>query len=353
MKDIKTHRKNILDWYDRHGRDLPWRYKNGTPASPYHVWLSEVMCQQTTIPAVKPYYERFLQKWPRVQDLAAATQDDVMREWAGLGYYARARNLHVCAKVIADEYSGQFPKTQAELKKLPGIGDYTSAAIAAIAFGEPATVMDGNIERVMARFFKIKDPLPKAKPVFKTYTAQFFDGFTTRPGDLAQALMDIGASICTPRNPKCTSCPIHADCEAYTLGRQEDFPIKSKTKARPHKYGEVYWITNTKGKVLFHKRPEKGLLGGMISLPTSEWSLNKNTYTRPGFLTGANLKAYKNQSIRHVFTHFDLTLKLKHVRLDALKTTNNETCFWAEPSQHADALPSLFKKAYALFHPQS
>jgi len=208
QKEIGEYRGKLLNWYDEHGRELPWRYKNGEAADPYCVWLSEIMCQQTTVQAVIPYYTKFLSTWPTVQDLANADNDDVMAAWAGLGYYARARNLHKCAKVIANDMGGIFPDNQAELIKLPGVGDYTSAAIASIVYDEATTVMDGNIERVMSRFFAIEEALPKAKPLFKEHTSGFFARTYNRHGDCAQALMDIGSSICTPKNPKCEACPM-------------------------------------------------------------------------------------------------------------------------------------------------
>ncbi|MGH1398309.1 MAG: A/G-specific adenine glycosylase [Alphaproteobacteria bacterium] len=337
LKRAREYRGRVLDWYDVHGRDLPWRYKGGVKADPYRVWLSEIMCQQTTVSAVKPYYAKFLGLWPSVTDLAAAENDAVMAAWAGLGYYARARNLHKCAKVVVEEHGGAFPRTQAALIKLPGIGDYTSAAIAAICFGEAATVMDGNIERIMARFFAIEDALPKAKPVFKGYTAHFFDN-ADRAGDLAQGLMDVGSSICTPKNPKCGRCPLEGGCAGK--GIAESLPVKVKAKKRPQKVGEVYWVINDQGEVLFHRRPDKGLLGGMVALPTSSWAVKD--FDVPDFIGDA---VRSNHTIDHVFTHFDLTLHLSFARVDA----SPEGYFWALPEDCGEALPSVFKKAYNKF----
>lgn len=347
QKEIAEYRGKILDWYDEYGRELPWRYKNGKPANPYHVWLSEIMCQQTTVQAVMPYYTKFLSTWPTVQDLANADNDDVMAAWAGLGYYARARNLHKCAKVIANDMDGDFPNNQAALKELPGVGDYTSAAIATIVFNEPSTVMDGNIERVMSRFFAIKDALPKAKSVFKEHTARFFDGFPHRPGDFAQSLMDIGSSICTPRNPKCVSCPLNGGCSAREQDIQEMLPIKAKKKKRPQKYGEVYWITNEKGEVLFHKRPEKGLLAGMTALPTSSWGIEGHNTEAPQILENANFED-KKTSVNHVFTHFDLTLLLKTSCVtNDLNVTNDY--FWTNSIGMENKLPTVFRKPFVQF----
>ena len=346
FKDIQELRGQILKWYDAHGRELPWRYKNAEKPDPYKVWLSEIMCQQTTVQAVKPYYTKFLSLWPTVKDLANAPQENVMREWAGLGYYARARNLHKCAQIVTNDMEGQFPTTQAALKTLPGVGDYTSAAIASIAFNEPATVMDGNIERIIARIFALHDPLPKAKPVFKEKTALLFDGFHERPGDLAQALMDIGASICTPKNPRCILCPLQDNCQAKAQGIQEQLPVKIKAKNRPQKFGEVYWITNENGEALFHKRPEKGLLGGMIGLPTTAWAEKHEPTHPPGFLKQTT--PHKNQSIHHVFTHFNLELSLKTARIDAQKPLS-EDYIWGHPGDLGQSLPTVFKKAFNLF----
>jgi len=347
QKEIGEYRGQVLVWYDKHGRQLPWRNQNGEAANPYHVWLCEIMCQQTTVQAVMPYYTKFLSTWPTVHDLANADNDDVMAAWAGLGYYARARNLHKCAKVVSQDFNGKFPPSQDALKELPGIGDYTSAAIAAIAFNQPATVMDGNIERIMSRFFAIKDALPKAKPIFKDYTARFFDGYTERPGDFAQALMDIGSSICTPKNSKCMICPLLGGCKAYQQNIQETLPIKTKKKPRPHKFGEVYWIENEHGDVLFHRRPENGLLAGMIALPASSWGIKGHNTQMPKSLENIDFQDY-NESVDHVFTHFDLTLSLKKsIKNNALFL--DENFFWKSPNDMADKLPTVFKKPFVQF----
>ncbi len=341
-------RGQILGWYDANGRDLPWRYKNGQKPNPYYVWLSEIMCQQTTVQAVKAYYTKFLNKWPTIHDLANASNEDIMEAWAGLGYYARARNLHKCAKTIAYDMHGEFPKTAEELKKLPGVGDYTSAAFAAIVYREPVTVMDGNIERIISRLFALKDPLPKSKPVFKKAASALFKGFDERPGDLAQALMDIGASICIPKNPRCEQCPLQNNCLAKEQGIQASLPVKTKGKSRPQKFGEVYWITNHNNHVLFHKRPDKGLLGGMMALPTSSWETQDKPLSRPAITSNLEITPFKNEAIEHVFTHFDLQLSLKTGQWSQ-KSEIPDDYSWKNPADMASAMPTVFKKAFNLF----
>lgn len=345
--DIEKLRVQLLDWYDAHTREIPWRVRKGQVPDPYHVWLSEIMCQQTTVQAVKPYYDKFLKAWPTVQDLAAAPQEDVMAAWAGLGYYARARNLHKCAQIVAGELNGTFPGMQNELKKLPGIGDYTSAAIAAIAFNQPATVVDGNVERVMARFFAVQEPLPAAKPKLKALAARFYNDFTDRPGDLAQSFMDLGAGICIPKAPRCALCPLQADCRGRVQGMAAELPRKTKAKARPQKYGNIYWITNNQGQALFHQRPAKGLLGGMLGLPTTDWREDKEALDHPEYITNA---ASLDVRVHHSFTHFELELLLfKAKKIDG-PTQKEHMLSWRRPSGAGDKLPSVFKKAYKLFN---
>lgn len=259
---------SLLDWYDRERRHLPWRAEPGQYSNPYHVWLSEVMLQQTTVATVKSYFAKFLTKWPTINALAAASLEDVLKEWAGLGYYARARNLHKCAQTIAFELGNTFPNTESELRKLPGVGDYTAAAIAAIAFDEPAVVVDGNIERVVSRLFRINEPLPKAKKQIKEATATITP--PQRPGDFAQAMMDLGAGICTPKTPKCLLCPISAGCKAQKVGDMEKFPAKAPKKAKPTRRAISFWLEHD-GHVLLERRPAKGLLGGMPGFFSTEW----------------------------------------------------------------------------------
>ncbi|MCB1651873.1 MAG: A/G-specific adenine glycosylase [Alphaproteobacteria bacterium] len=337
-------RGQLLGWYDRHRRDLPWRDQGGQKPDPYHVWLSEIMLQQTTVTAVRPYYTKFLAKWPTIRDLAEADEGEVMAAWAGLGYYARARNLHKCAKVVANDLDGIFPQEQNELKKLPGIGEYTSAAITAIAFNRPATVVDGNVERVMARLFNVRTPLPEAKKELKSLADLFFDSYAERPGDLAQAFMDLGAVICIPKAPRCSLCPLSKHCHAFKADAADELPLKSVAKKRPPKYGYVYWVENDKGEVLIHKRPAKGLLGGMLALPTSAWE------TKPPVadLTFLSVLEEEKSSVSHVFTHFELQLTPKKASLPKGQPLP-EGFFWHDRINLKEKMPSLFQKAFSLF----
>lgn len=347
-QDHKTFRHRLLRWYDKHARDLPWRARPGVTPDPYHVWLSEIMLQQTTVGAVKDYYMKFLRLWPNVQALAAAKNEDVMEAWAGLGYYSRARNLHKTAQIVAERYQGVFPGDQKTLQTLPGIGDYTGAAIAAIAFNRPATVMDGNIERVAARYFSIAEPLPRSKPLIKAHIEHWFKD-SKRPGDLAQALMDLGAAICIPGKPRCMLCPVNQDCLARRQGIAETLPVKAAKKTNPHKYGHVYWVQNSNGEVLIHQRPAKGLLGGMKALPTSGWGAKETIAPLP-FLKPSSIKNFQKAPlfIHHTFTHFDLSLELKTAQV---KTPFNDPDYiWVSPEKlKTMGMPTVFKKALKLF----
>ena len=262
---------NLLGWYDAHRRRLPWRQGPGEAADPYRIWLSEVMLQQTTVTAAMPYYERFVQRFPTVQALAAAAAEDVLAAWAGLGYYARARNLHDCAKAVTA--AGGFPQTVAGLRALPGIGAYTSVAVAAIAFGVPGIPIDGNVERVASRLFAIATPLPEGKAAIAAAAAQLGQdpGAQARPSDFAQALFDLGATICTPGNPACILCPLAAGCRARRAGIAGELPRKSPKKPRPRRHGAHFWLTDAAGQVLLRRRPPRGLLGGMTELPGTAW----------------------------------------------------------------------------------
>ena len=285
--------KRLLDHYDRHHRSLPWRSRPGTsPPDPYQIWLSEVMLQQTTVATVIPRFVRFIERWPTTEALAAAPPEEVLSEWAGLGYYARARNLIACAGEVAAR--GGFPHGEIELRTLPGIGAYTAAAIAAIAFGEQATVIDTNVERVVARLFAIAKPIAKAKGEIRDLATAMTPA--VRPGDFAQAMMDLGATICRPRNPECPVCPLADDCAAFASGHPEAFPAPKAKRARPHRFGIAWWIERD-GSVWLVRRPERGLLGGMAALPGPEWG-NAPPST-PGFAT-----------VAHGFTHFTLDLYL-------------------------------------------
>jgi A/G-specific adenine glycosylase len=298
----------LLAWYDRHRRVLPWRARPGETADPYHVWLSEIMLQQTTVAAVGPYFANFLARWPTVEALAAAPLDDVLTAWAGLGYYARARNLHKCAQAVAAR-GGAFPSDEAGLLELPGIGAYTAAAIAAIAFDKRAAVMDGNVERVVARLYRVANALPAAKPELRALA----DSLTPdqRPGDYAQAVMDLGATICTPRKPRCALCPWREDCAAFKAGDAEDYPRKAAKAARPILHAVAYWMTLPDGRLILRRRKEEGLLGGMMEIPTNTWratpwSSDEARAAAPVDATWRDLPG----NIRHVFTHIDLRLTL-------------------------------------------
>ena len=347
---VQEFREKLLGWYDRHGRELPWRYRRGQTPDPYFVWLSEIMLQQTTVTAVAPYFAKFITLWPDIHALAAAPSEDVMREWAGLGYYARARNLHACARLVSNDLNGQFPRTREGLLALPGIGDYTSAAISTIVYNQPETVVDGNVERVMARYFAIQEPLPQSKKKLKELAVPFFDGFTQRPGDLAQALMDLGATICIPKAPRCGLCPVAKQCRGRIEGIAAELPRKDKPVTRPRKYGSVYWIEDTKGKILLHRRPGKGLLGGMVALPTSDWTKNNKT-AHPDFILPRTVRDMRRDpmNIQHTFTHFDLQLTLKTAKIRS-KTPPGEGFFWAARNTlEEEGFPTVFRKALNVF----
>ena len=331
----------LLAWYDRQGRDLPWRSKGGVKPDPYHVWLSEVMLQQTTVAAVGPYFHRFLERWPRVEHLAASPLNDVLVMWAGLGYYARARNLHACAKAVCERHGGRFPENLEQLRALPGIGDYTAAAIFSIAFGAKATVMDGNIERVMARLFAVKEPLPGAKPILKRYAASLTPD--VRPGDYAQAAMDLGATICTPKKPACIFCPLSAQCVGRAEGIAERLPAKAPKAARPLRFGVVFWAENDNDAVLIRRRPETGLLGGMMEFPSTDWLGEPWGWPHAG--RSAPLAADWRSlpgTVSHVFTHF-------HLQLAVVAATTRlhapAGAFWCPIGDlKGQALPTVMKK---------
>jgi A/G-specific adenine glycosylase len=330
----------LIAWYDRHARTLPWRARSGERADPYRVWLSEIMLQQTTVVAVAPYFRDFLARWPTVRDLAAAELDAVLHAWQGLGYYARARNLHKCARAL-DALGGRFPETEAELLRLPGIGAYTAAAIAAIAFGRRATVMDGNVERVIARLFAVADLLPAAKPALHRLAESLTPD--ERPGDYAQAIMDLGATICLPRKPKCLLCPWADACRAKRQGIAESLPAKSPKAERPKRHGIVFWVMRKDGAVLLRRRPEKGLLGGMIEIPSTEW--RREPWTLDEAAPAAPISTDwrpLDGIVRHGFTHFELELSLVagHARNGAAHDG-----LWCPVDRLSDyALPTLMKK---------
>ena len=302
----------LLDWYDRHRRRLPWRPLPGEPADPYRVWLSEIMLQQTGVKTVAPYFEKFVRRWPDVDALGRASLDDVLRMWAGLGYYSRARNLHACAVAVLRDHGGAFPDAEEGLRSLPGIGPYTAAAIAAIAFGRRTMPVDGNIERVVSRLFAVEEPLPQAKPLIRELAATLLgagDG-ASRAGDSAQALMDLGSSICTPRKPACVLCPLHADCLGRARGEQETYPRKSPKKTGELRRGAAFVVTRGDA-LLVRTRPEQGLLGGMTEVPGSDWlaAQRDDMALRQAPLPNRAVRWHRKTGIvTHVFTHFPLEL---------------------------------------------
>ncbi|MFT4080149.1 A/G-specific adenine glycosylase [Rhodomicrobium sp.] len=361
----------LLRWYDAARRDLPWRAKPGERVDPYRVWLSEIMLQQTTVKAVIPYFEAFTRRWPTVEALAAASRDDVLAAWAGLGYYSRARNLHACAQALAER---GFPADEEGLRALPGVGAYTSAAIAAIAFNLPAAVVDGNVERVLARVFAIETPLPAAKAELRKLAAELTP--ESRPGDYAQAMMDLGAGLCSPRTPSCLMCPVRAFCAAAGTGDAERFPLRAAKAARPTRRGEAFVIVRG-GCILLRRRADKGLLGGMMEVPMSEWVVDdvvaSTEAVRPkrgrakadaagkafdlrtdaavsGIGSQANKVAWRQaRTVQHTFTHFHLELRV--FAADANADPSAAAVFsgeWAALDDLAAfALPSVMRKAVA------
>ncbi len=336
---------DLLRWYDRHRRDLPWRAKPGETADPYRVWLSEIMLQQTTIAAVKPYFATFLALFPNVRALAAAPSEAVMSAWAGLGYYSRARNLHACAIAVVESRDGRFPEEEAELLRLPGVGAYTAAAVAAIAFGRPAAAVDGNVERVVSRLDRIETPLPAGRAEIRARTAGLVP--PDRPGDFAQALMDLGATICTPRRPACALCPWMTPCRARAAGVQEQYPRKLPKREGILRRGAAFVVLRPDGAVLLRTRAPKGLLGGMAEVPTSEWlsdyDLAKAVLDAPFEARWRRLP----EPVRHVFTHFPLELAVLFAKVGAA-TGAPEGMRWASREALAtEALPTVMRKVLA------
>lgn len=337
---------DLLEWYDRHARDLPWRVSparraQGVVPDPYRVWLSEIMLQQTTVAAVKPYFERFLALWPTVNDLAAAEDATVMGEWAGLGYYARARNLLKCARVVAADHDGKFPDTYDGLLGLPGIGPYTAAAIASIAFDKPEPVMDGNVERVMARLHMVQEPLPASKPVLRAHATALTPDF--RPGDYAQAVMDLGATICTPRSPACGICPWQSPCRARAEGVAVELPRKTPKKAKPVRFGTVFVAVREDGAWLVERRPENGLLGGMMGWPGTEWTEGDGPDAVPP--VAADWRDIGE--VRHTFTHFHLRLRVLAAKVGKDSETEQGN-FMPESEYRPSDLPTVMRKAFDL-----
>jgi A/G-specific adenine glycosylase len=338
---------DLLAWYDRHRRTLPWRASPGERPDPYRVWLSEIMLQQTTVKAVAPYYARFLERFPTVARLARAPLDDVLRAWAGLGYYARARNLHACALAVTERHGGRFPSTEAALAELPGIGPYTAAAIAAIAFDARATPVDGNVERVVARLFAVEEELPDAKPEIRRLAATLTPA--RRPGDFAQGMMDLGASLCTPRKPACVLCPWTENCAARARGDAETFPRKAAKPEGRLRRGAAYVVVRADGRLLVRTRPAKGLLGGMTEVPTSAWT---HDFDADAALAEAPSLARAKWRrvpgvVRHVFTHFPLELVVHRAKVAASTRAPAGTRWVALADVAAEALPNVMRKVVA------
>jgi A/G-specific adenine glycosylase len=335
----------VLQWYDRHRRRLPWRPPAGERADAYRVWLSEIMLQQTGVKTVGPYFEKFLARWPDVEALGRASLDDVLRMWAGLGYYSRARNLHACAVALLRDHGGVFPDTEEGLRALPGIGPYTASAIAAIAFDRRTMPVDGNIERVVSRLFAVEEPLPQAKPLIQQLAATLLG--ESRAGDSAQALMDLGSSICTPKKPACALCPLNDDCAARIRGDQETFPRKAPKKSGALRRGAAFIVTRG-DELLVRSRPEKGLLGGMTEVPGSDWLAaqeDKAALTQAPVLKGIARWHRKAGIVTHVFTHFPLELVVYTAKV-AARTRAPAAMRWVPIATLADeALPNVMRKA--------
>jgi A/G-specific adenine glycosylase len=337
---------DLLAWYDRHRRILPWRARKGETPDPYRVWLSEIMLQQTTVKAVAPYYARFLARWPTIGALAKASQDDVLRAWAGLGYYARARNLHACAREVVGRHGGKFPASLEALRALPGIGEYTAAAVAAIAFDAPAVPVDGNVERVVARLFAIEDELPAAKPAIKRLAASLLPAH--RAGDFAQALMDLGATICSPKRPACALCPWNEACLAFARGDQETFPRKAPKREGRLRLGAAYVALRADGRVLLRTRPEKGLLGAMTEVPGSAWAHDFDPIYALRSAPRLKTKWRKLPGVvTHVFTHFPLELTVFLAHLPRATPAPKGARWTPLSALPGEALPNVMRKVIA------
>jgi A/G-specific adenine glycosylase len=332
---------DLLTWYDRARRDLPWRAAPGRRADPYAVWLSEIMLQQTTVATVKSYYATFMSRWPTLTALAQAPLDEVLAAWAGLGYYARARNLHACARLVAAEFDGRFPDTEKELLNLPGVGPYTAAAIAAIAFERPCVAQDGNVERVISRLFALTASQPRLKAEVDAHVRKFLSH--ERPGDFAQALMDLGAGVCTPRAPLCHACPLAKSCEGLRLGTPLAFPVKIPKAKKPHRRGASF-VLRCGDAVLLRRRPEKGLLGGMMEFPSTplETDTQHAHMSRHAPIRAAWRRL--DATVTHVFTHFSMELTI-FVAESAKSPSIAENCRWAKADRlDKEGLPTLMRK---------
>jgi A/G-specific adenine glycosylase len=343
----------LLAWYDRHRRKLPWRAEAGRRTDPYRVWLSEIMLQQTTVKAAGPYFLRFLDRFPDVASLATAPLEDVLKLWAGLGYYSRARNLHACAKAVVEIHGGRFPETEAALLALPGVGPYTAAAITSIAFDAAATVVDGNVERVVSRLFTVEAPMPGAKPKIRRLAATLQP--TARHGDFAQAMMDLGATICSPRKPACALCPWVAACKARAEGAPETYPRKAKKAAKPTRYGVAFVAARADGATLLRDRPPRGLLGGMAEVPTGRWAEDVDLSAPEAALLAEAPFAARWTRVpgvaTHVFTHFALELAVMTAQAGANAPAPAGARWVSVEDLPGEALPTVFRKA--LVHAKS
>jgi A/G-specific adenine glycosylase len=347
LQDEDPPSAELLAWYDRHRRKLPWRAMPGEKPDPYRVWLSEIMLQQTTIKAVVPYFARFTARWPNARALAAAPLDDVLKLWAGLGYYARARNLHACAKAVVERHGGCFPRDQAALATLPGIGPYTAAAIAAIAFDAPAAAVDGNVERVVARLYAVGEQLPAAKPDIRRLTERLVP--IERAGDFAQALMDLGATICTPKKPACALCPWTSACAARRRGDPETFPLKAPKKEGRLRRGAAFVVVRSDGFVLVRSRAPTGLLGGMTEVPTTQWTHDFDGGTELAPRLGRAQPKWRRVGgvVRHVFTHFPLELVVYVAEVSAHAVAPRGARWVRRRDLPDEALPNVMRKVLA------
>ncbi len=341
LSEAPTFAPALLAWYDRHRRTLPWRAQPHEKPDPYRIWLSEIMLQQTTVATVGGYFDRFVTRFPTVEALAAAPLDDVLHAWQGMGYYARARNLHACARAVVAEHDGRFPDTEAGLRSLPGIGPYTAGAIAAIAFDRRAAAVDGNVERVIARLAALETPLPAAKPEIRALVEPLVPD--ARAGDFAQALMDLGATICTPRAPKCILCPWQGACRARALGITEELPRRREKTAKPTRRGTAFWVVRPDGSVLLRRRPESGLLGGMIEVPSTEWREGRASEVEAKKVAPVRASwARVPGTVRHTFTHFHLELAVLAGEASAKAKGDG---FWVPLDRLSEqALPTVMKK---------
>jgi A/G-specific adenine glycosylase len=334
--------EQILSWYDDHQRILPWRARPGHLSNPYHVWLSEIMLQQTTVVTVKDYFTKFVERWPTLESLATASLDEVFHAWQGLGYYSRARHLHECAQILVNDFKGIIPREEKILLTLPGIGPYTAAAIAAIAFDQPTVPVDGNIVRVFSRLYALTSPLPAVKQEVQSFVKQIVP--SQRRGDFAQGLMDLGATICRPKNPSCNMCPLQKICVGRSQGIASQLPHPAKKVEKPRRYGLIFWVENSRGEILLEKRPNKGLLAGLMSLPTTEWrnepweglSEEALSYAPQGGLNWEPLSAV----VRHTFTHFHLELRIAKGTINV-----SHNGIWSSVEEFSTyAFPTVMKK---------